>query len=244
MILIIGVIFNDCTTRDNKNEIQEETISDQIVLFNLGDTGRQEIATAIDRINGCSPKIIAINAIFEDNSHSWSDSVLLNSIIEAKNVILVSNLMDNKLVNSDSIFLKGSMAQGVLNYGFTEERVSKYKTYLSWNNQLLWSFPVTIASYFDLDLSERVMNETKANQFYKIKFYSTNVNYKSISIDELEKSDCKDIKDKIILIGYLGPNEDDLYPIDDKGNSNKKVYSTIIIANIISSILKNKFEEY
>lgn len=237
---IFLLIFFGCSQKKDELGVTSNSLSEQVVLFNIENATRSQIAQALDAVTSCQPKIIAINAIFEENNYTSSDSVLANSIAKARNVVLVSEIKDGRLVSSDAMFSQGCLAQGVQSYGYTDGTVSKFKTYQPWRNETLWTFPTTIVGYFDFDMSEKIMNRTKGDQFYDIVFYADRGLVYSVQEDVLRDLDCGTFKNKIVLFGDLGPTDSDKYPT---ATTDGETFGTIILANIITSILAGDFRE-
>ncbi len=224
------------------NNPQDHTNRSRVILVNIGTKDRLTLARLIDDIAKCKPKIIAIDAIFEEkDSIDHGDSVLINSIAKAGNVILSSVIKGYDIISSDSLFLKASKAQGVIIYGLDEEDlVSKFKTFVSTKDQIHMSYPVSIVSYYDLERMENIMNQTKGNQYYEIGF-DNSITVGDTLAHDLIPQKCSQMQDKIVLLGYLGPLDEDSYLT--RADKNKRTYSTIITANIIMNILNETFHE-
>lgn len=198
------------------------------------------IADFIRKVNSCQPKVIGINAIF-DRSEKTNDTIFANSIKDSRNVILVSDLAeDESLVNSDSIFVNQALGNGVTTFNFSGDILSYYQTFKTINGQITWSFPVTIASYFKEGTASEIMKKTKANVNYEILMNKTIDEYQLITDTDLKGNKCVDLRGKIVLMGDVGPRDGDLFLINEGGD---KAYSTIVIANVIESLLAGEFIE-
>lgn len=227
LIFTLLVLFS-C---ENASEL---TIDKNIILVNAGHANRTEVSELLNKLTLCNPKIVGMNLVFEGRRDLLSDTLLANSIKKAGNVIMVSLPREKQIINSDSLFTQNALAQGLLYYGFTDDSiVSKQMMYISNGDDLMWSFPTTIASYFDIDHSDNIMKSAQGNQFYEIDFSN---NFQTIDITD--EFDCSSLAGKIILVGYLGPADEDTYLIP----GDEKKYSLWILGNCIRNILDNHFE--
>ncbi len=219
-----------------------DDIDTTIVLVNYKSADRITIAKGIQNINKCNPKIIGINALFIESREAKGDSLLAQAIREKKNVILASNgnfervhYTTDSLTNSNPIFAKGSLAEGLVHYGFKNNSVTSHLPYRSVADNMVWSYPITIASYYNVDLATGFMHNFTGDTYYKIQFHKNLNQFKVIDIDKLDQATCDDLEGKIVLMGYLGPTNEDVFNVDS--NDFEKMYSTVITANIILNLL-------
>lgn len=231
MFIALLIIFAGCT-----NQPEKKTLNSNIILVNAGNSDRVKLSAAIRSINECRPKVVGVNFVFEDGNVMSSDTLLANSLNDAGNVVLVSLMAgDSKIVTSDSLFVKHALAEGLLYYGFDEnDNVKKHMLYVSVGDELFWSFPTTLASYYDIEHSDEIMNGAAGNTYYEIA-YNGDQAFKILDIDK--NMDCSQLQDKIVLVGYLGPETEDMYPVGD-GESK---YSTWILANCVENIINRRF---
>src|SRR5690606_36017964 len=68
-------------------------VSDDIVVVNIGELSRHEIAAMVDILNKYNPKVIGIDAFFRHPKDPVSDSLLAAAFANTKNLILVSQLV-------------------------------------------------------------------------------------------------------------------------------------------------------
>lgn len=243
-LLMVICLITAITCNKRPEVTQNNDSHNQILLVNLGNSDRAAISHMIKVLTRCKPRIIAINAIFSAFNATKEDSMLLNAIKEAKNVVLATDLVDGKLVSSDTVFLRASMAQGVVDYGDDDnEFAASFRGYIPVANQVLWSFPVTVVSYFNIDQAEALMNDMKANTYYDINTSWQNIPSEIVNSGNLTEFDCRRWQDKIVILGYLGPDKDrDSYTITTD-SSTVNMYGTVIMANIIDQLLNHDFKE-
>ena len=230
--------FSRCSTgkQETKNKSKRAT---EIVLINAGKANRQLIGNALTKISLCKPKVVGINFVFHGTSNPRGDSILSLGLKGTNNVILASNLEDGELVTSEHVFTSNSQAEGLFYVGYSGEFVDRHMIYISHNNEMLWSFPVTIASYFKPERAAEIMHRAIGNEFYKIRFdYELN-DFQTIDFKNLDKLDCGVLENKIVLIGDLDPDHDDVYNVEGTPG----MHGTVIMANCIENILEDYFEK-
>jgi len=216
---------------------RENGASEKITFINIQNASRKEIAKAILALASHKPKIIGINAIFSGRNEATEDSALYKAIKAANNVILISNQgRGGNIVNSDSLFTSACLGQGLLDYGLDEYgRVNRYRPYVAYQNTILWSFPVSVVSYSDLEKGEELMQNIVPNRYYKLKKVANPS--ESISIDSIAYFPDDNFNNRIILMGYLGPDKSiDNYSIVLEDGEQTKFYSTIILGSIIKDL--------
>jgi CHASE2 domain-containing sensor protein len=235
-VLFVGLTMVLMCCQESAKDQRGSVIStDSITILDVGSMSRAEIANAIEMIAACRPKVIGINLVFEGRSDNQSDSILAGAIRDAGNVVLVMDTKNNKLNSSDSLFVKESAAQGLRYLGGEDNKVSTCQIFTTIDNNLLWSFPVTVAGQFNPEVAINTMNSVKGNVYYKIFFDADNDDFEYVKLD---KVDCSKVVDRIILIGSMGGKED-LF----ETSTGAKLYGTVIMANAIGNILNGRFEE-
>jgi hypothetical protein len=229
-----------CNT--SKENAGQAKVDDRIILINIGNSDRLEIAKAIEKVSHCSPKIIAINAIFVGTIDSNSDLALSNAIKYSQNVIIPFEVNGNGFIKSNELFANGCLAQGAVEMWPADDVINTFKVsfYSDKMEELVWAFPFTIVNYFDIG-NPSYLRETKPNQDYYIKFSQNSLDNNGISLDSLNRVSCEVLKGSIVLMGDIVYNDENGFLISD--DSNIRVSSTVIFANIISTILSHDFTE-
>lgn len=230
VILIITALGCGKTAENNTAYVDQP-----IVIFNAGNEDKASIARMLSKINKCGPKVVGINFLFE-NSLQRADTILANTIKEAQNVVLTSINQDDTYFRSDTLFRQVAAGEGLVELGIDEHGdVTKQMIFVSVADELKWSFPMTVVSFYNADKSVVTMHNAIADKYYAINFESGN----NFTILEEGDStwDCSTIKDKIVLIGFLGPGSKDTYLI----TGGERKYATWILANCVGDILNGHF---
>ncbi len=243
-IILVGFTFIAGCNNPKENHT-ESSVDSRIVLVNIKDANRLQIANALDRLKSCSTKIIAINAIFENKMDPKYDSVFSNAIKISGNVILPFVEGDGELVQSDSLFRTICLGQGAVEMWPVDEVINTFKTviYSNEKEELAWTFPFAIVNYFDIG-NQSYLKQTKPNKQYYIKFNQSNEvgsGYEGISLDCLSSLNCDTFRNKIVLMGDIIQDDRDGYLISS--DSKVRFSSTIIFAAIITTILNQDFSE-
>jgi len=209
---------------------------------------------------------------------TFGNLMLANAIEEAGNVILVSSVQQrdstldadtfDSLRRSDDMFLSGAYRDGYANLETEAAYQDDSKTCRNFNPRIkvkdkyFYAFAVELARAFD---------SLKTEKFLQRNVYSEVINYRgnvsdihgitnypqmfyALDVDQVMNEDFVSelLKDKIVIMGYLGERmdvmswEDKFYaPLNKKlaGKSNPDMFGVVVHANIISMILKEDFVE-
>lgn len=237
-------------------------IDTNIILVNTSNFNRKRIAEQIEVINKYNPKIIAIDAFFKEEKTEELDTPLVNAFSKVKCLVLGTKLIDNDdddsfdtIEYSHSKFSKYSIGAYVNfslddNSYFRTVRRIPIREYM--DNDTVYSFPVVVSMLYDSLATKKVKER---NNRFEIINYKRNIDkYITIDAEELiEKKDSLDfLKDKIVLLGYIGPNiktlstEDIFFTPMNKdyyGRTYPDMYGVVVHANVISMILEGKYLE-
>lgn len=212
-----------------------------IVLVNIGDGDRKYIATVLNHLTILNPQVIGIDAFFATRKDSIGDEMLRQSLRDSE-IILGIKTEGTKLYGTDIFFTKNNKV-GVA--------MLKLKDSYADNYQVQYPTNYGMINHISVSLAKR-MNPKKANVFLKRNGHKTNLpiqitkfknqftyyEYKDLSFKS------KEIEGKIILLGYLGPgNEDKFKTYSSVFNSNidtesADMYGCTIIANQIRMVLE------
>ncbi|MCU0446563.1 MAG: CHASE2 domain-containing protein [Microscillaceae bacterium] len=78
------------------SRIRKTPIADErIVLVNIGNLGRSEVAQIVSTLNKFEPKIIGIDALFRKPRDPAEDSTFAQALSEVKNLVMVSELKNS-----------------------------------------------------------------------------------------------------------------------------------------------------
>jgi CHASE2 domain-containing sensor protein len=241
--------------------LEEQPVDTNIVLVNIGNLSRKELSEEIAVINKFKPAVIGIDAFFEVEKDPSSDSMLSLALSDCSNLVMVDKL-DNfneetkhysslhSSIAKFSMYSKGGFANLPNDDAVGFRTIREFRPLEKVKDSTVLAFSSKIVSVYNhnafQDLSRRgnqneIINfRGNYNRFYFIDTYQC----------AEQGVDFGFIKDKIVLMGYMGPDlntktlEDVFFtPLNDRyaGKSFPDMYGIVIHANIISMILNKTF---
>lgn len=227
-------------------KIQESSISKDIILINIENRNRFELALLLESVLAENPKVVGLDAIFRSPKDSMSDSYLAAQLQNSK-VVSAMNIESNQVVRSHESFQPASENFINISFDLKSKVVRTFETFHRNESKVDTSFAAKIAGNYDVELPYEKLQKP---QFIK---YSGN--YKSFihfGFDEfMTLTDKQIIKDKIVLLGYLGVPLGNTFDVEDKfftplnegtsGKSLPDMFGVVIHANILKIFLENDF---
>jgi CHASE2 domain-containing sensor protein len=246
-IFIIGfTVLIGCITRPHETKATSENVKDDnlqteiddIVLVNAGESTRCQLGELISSISQCKPKSIGLNLLLPEERDHVCDSILRQSIITSDKVILVEDYDENgELIKSNKIFYDQAFLSGSTGLTQTSDGAVDYY-YRLIDDQGKWSltFPFLLSLQYDKKRAAELSSKVTRLE-YPVIFYHAREDFQILDGKNIE-SDCHLLANKIVLIGYLGPDEENMFQSNGK-NSPGKAYGTVITANIVLDILRD-----
>jgi len=255
------------------NELREDPKADlDILVVNIGNLTRREVAEQVRILNKYQPKVIGIDAFFgKPNAYDPIGDIILKNVLDSvENLVLVSRLQGfdkaigayNELYTSDSMFRSNAVtayANLTTNAEFQEDlkTVRGFWPQYTMNGEKHYAFGVELASYIAPEKAEKFLARNNKDELINFKgnIYDpfNKSRYKSqffaLDIEEVLKEDFNPsiVKDKIVIMGFLGSNilndpswSDRFFtPMNYKiaGRSNPDMFGVVVHANIVSMIL-------
>src|SRR5690349_19512968 len=94
-IIIISFLLS-CNSRKAYNEVvQTKEVDKDIVLINIENGNRAQIAQLIEEIQQCDPLMIGIDVIFSKNKTNYEDSLLEEAIAKIEKGVIAFRLSAN-----------------------------------------------------------------------------------------------------------------------------------------------------
>jgi CHASE2 domain-containing sensor protein len=227
-------------------------IHDDIVLINVGKYDKVSIAKEIETLVKFEPKVLAIDVAFPTYRGDKTDKCLALALKKSRTLVLPSSIRvsgrdyyDNEII---SVFLTSApefLPPGVQS-GFVSSKTDS-DIYLpdkfailqkSYTGDNYYHFSVVAAMLFD---------SVATTNFIKKHSDSTNIRYnnrrhlfKKFSASQVLGGSVKqeDIKDKIVILGFLGPGEADRFITRQDNNASPVyIYGVEYLANLTAQIL-------
>lgn len=230
----------------------ENIINDNIILVNIDRLSRKEIASVICKLEEQDPKVIGLDVIFKEQKDSIGDQLLFEYLKSDK--IVATYVFDEKnLIRSHQQIIQNKTLSGYSNFNFKSES-SVVRDFLGVNKEsdtTFTSFGVKVAKKYlgdswNGDLEKLVSNDIPIN-------YSGNRDHFLVLeyLDIMEQGNIPLLKDKIIIVGYLGSPNNHQFDIEDKhftpmnekyvGKSPPDSFGIVIHANIVHMLIDQDF---
>lgn len=227
--------------------------TNEIILVNIEQADRFQIQELLSHIQNQQPKAIGLDVIFKEEKDPFVDS-LLQIQLTRPNVItakaFVANSWHYDFSNRDKDIQKTGYTN--LNFNSTENVIREFQGYYSINDTLHASLAATTASYYlgkswpEKKIRKKLENEST------IDFVGNMDSFINFSFDEcMNMETIPAMKDKIVLLGYLGKPHGSNTDIEDKfytplnsvsaGKSAPDMFGVVIHANIIQMMLTDTY---
>jgi len=241
LALLITTIFACNSKKVYSEVVQTDKIDPDIILFNISNGDRTDIANLLLDIEKCNPLAVGVDVIFPENKLSVEDSILANAFEKIHSDILAYKFdSTEKEIRSIDKFRKLGLAEGYTNLYQIDGVTSHFTPIKELNGKLAESFALKIIKQwkpgfkynFSIDESIPILFQRSLQQYYYF-----------VSEDLLDKNVCDLLKNKVILVGFLGPGDEtkQYTPIrrNDKNIERKPdTYGLVVQANAIRTILE------
>ncbi|TDG37821.1 CHASE2 domain-containing protein [Pedobacter changchengzhani] len=230
----------------NKNT----SIDTNIVVVNIADAGRLEIAQMIQKSYDAKAKVIGVDVLFKVAKDPSADSVLNNTFNTKNNVVMAYNLYeDHSIFKPEGYFFNQAKNKGYANFVGEEEGVIRYfKPEVAYGNLNYLSFASAIVKVANPITFDQLSHRRK--DFEIINYRKSSAKYLVVSGEKLINGEISTsiLTNKIVLLGYVGKNEKD---IEDKhytplnavftGRGVPDMNGIFIHANIISMAIDDAY---
>ncbi|MDP2686136.1 MAG: CHASE2 domain-containing protein [Aequorivita sp.] len=227
------------------------TVNQDIVLINIEHRDRFELAQLLSEVLKADPKVVGVDIIFKDRKEGFIDTLVAKTLHNDK-VITSYIIGKDSLINNDSLFLNKKNSGFVnLNFENQESVVREFAGITQFQNQKHLSFASKIAhKVLGKKAWEAYSYDDKFHGTTPIKYTGDYTSFLNFGYEEFMESENKAIlRNKIVLLGYLGSPTGNIYDVEDKlftplnkitaGKSVPDMFGVVIHANIINMLLKN-----
>lgn len=233
-----------------KMSSNNQQVNQQLVLVNVQHLNRQRLATLIEKIQEQSPKIIGVDVIFDHKEEVATDQRLWQSL-QPENVISAFAIADRE-------FIKNHPKLGVFRHklGYANFNFDNYNSVIR-NVQVKKEFEGFEYHSFGLRVAQGYLGRKEKIEWNNMNSESIPINYSgglnhfySFDAEEIFRRDSIPVlRDKIVLMGYLGTPTANTNDIEDKhftplneqfvGKSAPDTFGVIIHANIIEMLIND-----
>lgn len=239
----------------SKIKKSKTAINPKIILVNVGKNNRTELANEIAVLNQYKPKVIGIDVFFRYPKNESADSLLANVINGADNIVIASkydqyDLKKNTFYNLQKPFNQiKDKKSGFINIGSDYTNTSTIRYFISnvkGTQDTVYSFATQMAMFIDPSIRADVL---KHSSLQTILYTETSENFIIIDAKDVYAGNKKLelVKDRIVLLGYLGDPLMSSTDIEDKhftpfnekisGRSNPDMFGVVVNANIVLMLL-------
>jgi len=242
--------FLDVYYSENFNP--SKTVNTDIVIINIEHRDRFELAQLLEIIKTEDPKVIGVDIIFKEKKEAFIDSMLSKALQSDK--IITSILIENDEVISSDSFFKNENEPGFINFNFNSKTdvIREFSSVTTHNDAVYKSFPTRVMRAFSEEKWKEYNYDSKLTHDNSIKFHGDYETFLTFGFDEfMANPDKAIVKNKIVLLGYIGTPTGNVYDIEDKhftpinkvtaGKSNPDMFGIVLHANIVNILLKNDF---
>jgi CHASE2 domain-containing sensor protein len=229
-----------------------------VVIVNAGNLDRSGIADLLDAINAQRPKVVGVNFEFVDKRAG--DEKLVSALKNTRNLIMNCTEEQGSLIRS---YFQG-LEYGQCNFRRNQkEEVDYFPPVLEINGEQFEHFGLKALKYWDFEKYKALkaqLGDVSAHgkvTFMKIDFLEKNVaSFQSIDYSDLINAPKEFLKDKIVLVGYLGekidatnyvtdPEDAFTVPVHHRHHREKNpMYATVILANIIQTLTRGELKSF
>jgi CHASE2 domain-containing sensor protein len=238
------------------NSCHSQPLEDDIVLINVGDYNKGRIAELISKINTLKPRVISLDIAFPEYTGDTDDKSLYQALRDSKRLILPSEISsegedyEGREIISVHLTCAAQFFVPYAKTGFVSAKVEKGQTQIprkfivwqkgSYSDDIYHHFSVVTAMAFDSLKALRFIshNERLAEISYgkKRKFMTFSASH--VLNGRLTR---RDIEDKIVIFGFLGPGvEDKFFSPVTKDLKSPDMYGVEYLANIVAQVLESK----
>lgn len=233
-----------------------QSVRDSIVLIGVGDYDREIIAREIEIINSFTPKVIAIDIALPEYHGDKADRRLVKAMMSSKQVIIPSRISSLGLdYYGKELIMVSLTCAGPFFYpvntesGFVSAEIDTAQQtipakFMQWQDATGYRyrhFSVETAMKFD---SLRTNDFIKAHdRLVDINFERAKSKFKTFSVQEILKGKLTkaDIEGKIVMVGFLGPGNQDKHISPLNSNFNEPdMYGLEYLAIIVAQILEHE----
>ena len=232
---------------------EEANIDPNIIIINIEDAKRLQIANLLKEILKENPKVIGFDIILEQLKNTKADT-MLSYLLNHEKVVSGYVFTENETIYNHPFFKgEGSFGFVNFNFGYQDAVIRDFTGHYEQFKILHRAFSVVIArKYLSAQDWEKRNLDQKLNATRVINYQGGYERFLNFSISEFMVLEDKSvIKDKAVLVGYLGTPTGNSYDIEDRhftplnrttaGKSIPDMNGITIHANILSMIIADSF---
>ncbi|WP_445384353.1 CHASE2 domain-containing protein [Robiginitalea sp. IMCC44478] len=225
----------------------------KIVLVNIDQANRFEIAAGIDKIKALKPAAIGLDIIFKERRSSLLDSLLKDSFSGDIPIVHSYYRESDSVVQNHPYFETPLMESGYINLELSTEYsrvIREFQGVRKTDDSTEFSFAVRLA--MEAGWIDQAYPEKELKRPMPIKWIGNQDSFMNYTLEEIiENPKINTMEESIVILGYLGPQKRSQFDIEDKhftplnpifiGRSVPDMFGVVIHANILN-MLKNHLQ--
>lgn len=246
--------FKDFTLTDlyySKIKNHDSIYSGPLVLVNVENRNREEIAFLIQRLEEGKPKVLGLDIIFSDKKDSASDELLKQTFAGYNNIIFphIASFDSSVTERKNNEYFQ-TPSNSFVNLIGEDPKFSTIRYYYPvYNDQP--AFTTAVLQMYDSSKAAELLK--KGQKKTEIRYFGNLQNFAYHNFDEVMNPsfDPGILKDKIVLLGYMGTagspgllDEDRFFtPLNPtlSGRSHPDMYGNVLNANILRMTLSKDY---
>jgi CHASE2 domain-containing sensor protein len=235
-----------------KLEAETAGINKDIILINIERRNRKEIAALLEKLGDSGPKVIGLDVIFKDLQDPVWDQFLAKFLKGDKTVATYVFDQDKK-IGSNKKIVHEQLDSGYSNFNFDDESavIRNFRGVLHTPDSVHFAFGTVVAKKF---MGQKWNDHLEAylEKDRPINYSGNRGNFLLLEYnDVMEAGTSELLKDKIVLLGYLGNEKYHPFDMEDKhftpmnpkfvGKSPPDTFGLVIHANIIRMLIEKDF---
>jgi CHASE2 domain-containing sensor protein len=221
-----------------------------IVLVGVDTLNRQGIAEMISKINAGSPAVVAVDLNFVGHTEYSRDHALVFALSDCKKLVMATIIYDfNENKQEFARFIDQSEPEFLVNAktGFinaildSDSTLQRFVSHANVSEKKEYHFAIQTAMMFDSLKTVKYLSDHGRIENLNLK--DGRRNFKVLTSDVILSNQFKpqELKDKIVMLGYLGPLQEDIFfsPISKTANPDKPdMYGLEYLAHIVVQVLE------
>ena len=231
--------------------VEDPKKNTDIILVNVG-RERYNVVDLLHRIIQEDPKVIGVDVMF-DREKSITIDTVLSRLLQNPKVVTAIEIKDNSVKRNHEA-IGENINSGYVNFNFDTKSsvIREFQAKKSIDDGDYYSFAAEVAKKYLGDSWYTQNYLSKLENSNTIKYFGDLEKFQYLSIEDFNNYERKTVlKDKIIILGYLGTPTGNTFDIEDKfftplnpyftGRSDADMFGTVIHANIVNMLIKDDF---
>lgn len=238
-VILICILSLSCH-RQSKEKTENKEIIDfpHIVIINLEEGDRAFIGDVLMKIDSCTPKMIGLDTWFVERKDDYQDSVLQLALSKIQNEILgyFYDYNDSVTVRSHAVFRQFSNDSAICQLQVDESVMINFIPKFVIDGKVHEHMALKIAKRWNPLFKDNF----KPNEMVAIQYKGNLDKLQHLNGSDLNPAEHKNLlKDKIVLLGYTGPSNEDKFVtmMNQHGFEMPDAYGVVIMANEVQQLL-------